>query len=128
MQIADTPLARNLARWIKIRGMTREELARRADIDPSTLYRVMVEGRNLQLRKLERVARALGVRPGQLLEDEPEQTASASGEPRTAPIESSEEDDRAALCGELLARAYRLPITKLRILVVAAEKLDSPGP
>lgn len=115
-EIADTPLARNLARWLERRGMTKEELARKAGIDPSTLYRAMVEGRQLQLNKLERVARALGVTPGQLLDPSGGET-SATAQPE------DDEATREALYGELLAKAYALPSRKLRILVLTAEKL-----
>ena len=117
-EIADTPLARNLARWLEARGMTREELARKAGVDPSTLYRAMVEGRRLQLGNLERVAKALGVTPGQLLEE--------GGAEATASVEHLKDDaDRDELYGELLAKAYRLPARKLRILVLTAEKLGA---
>lgn len=119
-EIADTPLARNLARLLELRGMTKEELARRAGIDPSTLYRAMVEGRQLQLSKLERVARALGVSPGQLLDE----TGNAPAAPNVPPP-ADEEADRDELYGELLAKAYRLPARKLRILVLTAEKLGA---
>jgi transcriptional regulator with XRE-family HTH domain len=60
-------IAANLVHWRGIRGWTQEQLARESNVDRAVIADVERQARNVSLRVLEQLARALGVALTQLL-------------------------------------------------------------
>ena len=63
-------LATNIAKLLKSKGMTQAQLADKADIDTATVNRVMKGTSPLVAESLSRMAKALGVTVGQLIDPE----------------------------------------------------------
>jgi len=96
-------LGQTIQRLLRERGMKPIDLARRADINRGQLSRVLQGRASLSIESLERVAAALGVAPGSLLEGETYEvrdlTAQLTREPSLAvalrSIRKLDESDRA---------------------------------
>lgn len=114
-------IAGRLAGWRRAKGLTQMIVARRAGLPQAAISGIETGRRDLSLRTLFRLARALGVTPGTLLDVEP---------PRI-PLDRNKADEvaRAVLLGH---RNLPLPLRRLADACAAAmrptlEACGAPG-
>lgn len=63
-----TPLRLRVAELRGVKGWTQDELARRAGVNRVTVARIEAGGKRVDFEVLEKLADALGVEPGYLIE------------------------------------------------------------
>jgi len=114
-------IAGRLAGWRRAKGLSQAKVARRAGLPQAAISGIETGRRDLSLRTLFRLARALEVTPGTLLDVEP---------PRT-PLDRNIADEvaRAVLSG---SRKLSLPLRRLADACAAAmrptlEACGAPG-
>jgi transcriptional regulator with XRE-family HTH domain len=106
-----TVFAARLRELRQSRGMTQAELARQANVTPAYIWRLETAGAAPGIDLVDRLARALGTTPADLLrtEAEPDTLAVLKGQAKRlfdAVLASADRDDLLAL-NPLLARFHR---------------------
>src|SRR5262245_3798743 len=91
-----------IRQWRDHRGMTLEELAEKSEVSAAQISRIERGDKGWSVDSLEKLAGALNVRPGQLLDEAPEQSREVSLGQRikTARTDAKlRQKDIAAVCG-----------------------------